>query len=163
MHELTNEISSYYKFYSVDSYVSGLIGPYSVSYFTYTGCHKSYLWFTTGFLGYKDRQSCLWFLQKTWNTVFFWQPSYKVQYWTISQKIAKTFHVCHTISYKPSKSWYTLFEGKVWTRKLQNDVGKEREGGDQESGWCTATGQIWCESSPLLLLYLTSYKGVTNV
>ena len=131
MHELTNEIISYYKFCSVNSYVSGLIGPYSVSYFTYTGCHKSYLWFTTGFLGYKDGQSCLWLLQKTWNTVFFWQPSYKVQYWTISQKIAKTFHVCHTISYKPSKSWYTLYlKGRcgrenckmMWGKNLKEEI-----------------------------------------
>ena len=33
--------------------------------------------------------------------------------------------------------------------KLQNDVGKELEGGDQECGWCTATGPMWSES-PLI-------------
>ena len=38
-------------------------------------------------------------------------------------------------------------------------MGKEPEGGDQERGWCTATGQLWCESPAYSLSIEESWMG----
>ena len=40
-------------------------------------------------------------------------------------------------------------------------MGKELEGGDQESGSCTATGQMWSESPPYCTCGEASWMGKT--